>query len=125
MSDLDIDAFERACRATFQEYEGLLLSDGAWTPETLSAWKAQLKDDASAIESVVNHMHMRQVFFDAEDYLAEEVATAASRIQACWIQTLARMLPRQSFEVELLQPTGDEVDIGEFQLTVRRRRGAD
>lgn len=124
MSDIDTDALERVCHATFTEHDGLLLRDGAWTSETLSAWRGQLKDDLSAIEAVVNHMHLRTVFFDAEDYSTDEIASAAHRIQASWTRTLRNMYPDQSFEVEFIQRAGEHTDIHDFELTVRRKRGS-
>jgi hypothetical protein len=124
MNDIDGDALERMCRATFRDHEGLLLRDGAWTPETLVAWKKDLMGDATAIEGVVNHIHLRQVFFDAEDYLTDEIIYAARKIQSSWAQTLSRAFPVDSFEVEFIQPTEGESDICDFQLTVRRKRNA-
>jgi hypothetical protein len=124
MSDLDAKQFERACRSNFHEHAGLLLRDGAWTPETLTAWKAQLRGDASAIEAAVNHFHIRQLFFDAEDYDESEVLSAAEELRECWTRTLNSMFPDGSFSVEMFAPTGAECDIAEFQLTVRRKRGA-
>lgn len=73
-----------------------------YEPANFCEWWRQLSGDVAAVESVVNHVHLYDVFDHSDNELPDEVLEDLARVVAkCWKCALGDAYPSRSFEVRL------------------------
>jgi hypothetical protein len=83
----------------FVEVDGYVLLEEHYTPEKLAEWRERRPDSRSAIEDVINHVHIDDVVMDLVDDAV--VAVAAKRIAESWSKALREQLPDRQVTVEV------------------------
>ena len=111
------EEFEALCAAHFDEHEGLILRDGAWTPKALAEWKAQLPHNPSEIEAAINHVHLRVLFWQPATLDVDEVRKIGTRIRDAWTDTLREGFPDRQFRVLFHDQIDEEGFMDDFQVT--------
>jgi hypothetical protein len=93
----------------FVEYRDCVFLKFAYNRTAIDTWFDELKEDGHAVESVVNHLHLWDVF--AADTPAENAVLAelASRIGKMWSSALAESFPDREF---IVTATDDPNDYG-------------
>jgi len=95
-------------------YEDRVYFARFFTPENLESWKATDTYRAGgmrAVQAVINHEHMSDLFMVARDYLSgESFVRVAQTIGAAWKGHLEARYPDRTFVLEV---PGDEVWISE------------
>jgi hypothetical protein len=76
----------------FVEVDGYVLLEEHYTPENLAEWRERRPDSRSAIEDVINHVHLQDVVMDRVDDAV--FAGAAKRIAEGVVTGSARAAPR-------------------------------
>lgn len=92
----------------FVEYRGCVFLRWAFDPANADTWFDEL-GDAHAVEGVVNHLHLWDVFsLSVEEEYAATVALA-ERMRQTWTAALANAFPAREFDVIL---TNEQDDYG-------------
>ncbi len=124
MRDLIREEFDALRAATFQEHAGLVLRDGAWTEDTLSQWRLQFPDEPAKIESVINHVHLRLLYWQPCTLDIDEVRDVGRQIRDAWRETLFREFPDRRFEVMFYDEVAEDGSLDDFEVTVFQVRPA-
>jgi hypothetical protein len=77
-----------------------------FTEESYRDWRSSLPDHPGSIENVINHVHLRDVFFNSETTEPELVEFAGFMV-AGWRAAAFNQFPENEFEILLLN---DELD---------------
>lgn len=80
----------------------------AYEPDNFETWWTELKGDRVRIESVLNHVHLWEVF-DADGDDANKLGELAEVVAASWRASVAKRFPGRSFEVSV---SNDDSDYG-------------
>lgn len=93
-------AFGEVLWPAFVVERGCVLLKERYEPSALDQWWAQLAGDVAALEAVVNHVHVWDLFDqDAVDGLEGACSEMAELIAATWRCALAEAFPDRSFSV--------------------------
>jgi hypothetical protein len=92
----------------FAEIDGCVFL-GARVPETYGEWKARLGADHAAIESVLNHRHILELFLRAPDPSREVTRHLGQTMQDMWAAKLQRDFPDRRFVVTLSDDDDPEI----------------
>ena len=92
----------------FAEFDGRVFL-GASVPDTYEEWKARIGSDASAIESVLNHRHILELFMKAPEPSREVTRQLGKVLQEMWAAKLRHDFPDRPFVVTLSE--GDDPEI--------------
>ncbi|UUW92467.1 hypothetical protein [Pimelobacter simplex] len=89
----------------FVEHRGAVLLESAYDEEAVEAWFQQLDGDAVAVELVMNHIHLWDVFAPSTAFEAETELLLAP-LATSWGAALRAAFPTRTFRV-LTDPDGD------------------
>lgn len=79
---------------------GCVLFAWAYRPDNFETWWTELKGDRVRIESVLNHVHLWDVF-DAEGDDGNKLGALAEVVAESWRASVAKRFPGRSFEVSV------------------------
>ncbi len=105
----------------FVEVEGALILAEEYTEEGFQTWYRHFHGDLTAIEKMMNHVHLEDLFMNApaDDDLGEQVwDTVLSVLESCWKAAVAARFPGEPVVVESWDPEDGSTP----QLLVYRRR---
>lgn len=94
----------------FDEVRGCVLIRGAgnYSPESFEQWWSKLDGNVPAIEDVINHLHLWDVFTGSdENPLTEQALNEFGQsLVLTWTAALARSYPDRKFLVEMVNDEG-------------------
>ncbi len=97
----------------FEEVRGCILLADRHAAVSVDQWWDQLDGDRSGIESVLNHLHLWDVFTTDDDVDdGEAFRELASIMQAGWRSALASAYPGRTFEVTCTGLVADDSEYG-------------
>lgn len=106
----------------FEEARGCVLLAGRNSAAAVDEWWDQLDGDPSRIESVLNHVHLWDVFPADDDVNDREAFIALARLMGTgWRSALASEYPHRRFEVRCNGLTSEHPEYGPT-LTFRSLR---
>lgn len=119
MSELDTKSFDEISSVKFELKDGCILRKGAWDEETLAEWQAKFDEDSKSIESVINHVHIQNLFWLAEDEQldVEDMKDAGNKLRDAWAATLSSDFPDSTFEVILEDSVLEDGWVGDMSVT--------
>jgi len=84
----------------FVEYRGAVIREEAFNAVFFDQWWTKFSGDIAAIESMVNHLHLWDVFAQCDDEASFEIMdNLLPIIRSCWSAALAEAFPNRRFEV--------------------------
>jgi hypothetical protein len=88
----------------FVEMRGCVLRRESYAPENLEHWWTTLDGDVSAIEEMINHVHLWDVFLGLSHSPLEDRALAefGTSMALTWEAALLQRFPERRFVVEFL-----------------------
>ncbi|MGH8603178.1 MAG: hypothetical protein ACREXR_10515 [Gammaproteobacteria bacterium] len=87
---------------SFVEVNGCVLLEERYEPENFREWWERLSGNIPEVESVINHVHLWDVFYPDEDELPDGTLEELARVMAkCWECALSEAYPSRAFEVRL------------------------
>lgn len=90
----------------FVEVDGHVLREDAYDPDTLSHWRESTNENRQAVESVINHLHMYDLF-KSDDAPLETFEYVAQVMLRTWKAALAEQFPDKHFEVRYVTEPDD------------------
>lgn len=97
----------------FEEVRGCVLLANRHAEASVDQWWDQLDGDRSRIESVLNHLHLWDVFPSDDDIDDREAFRDLARVmQAAWRSALASEYPDRTFEVTCTGLAADDPEYG-------------
>jgi hypothetical protein len=101
-------AFARLCWPEFIEIKGCILLEWVYDEKMFSDWWTHFNGDTKAIESVMNHMHLWDIF--KEDRNGDEaILEVGSVLERTWTAALHSAYPEKKFRVEFIN---DDLEYG-------------
>lgn len=91
----------------FELYDGYVLRKG-FDPDNLRAFEAQPGLDRASIEIVMNHIHIADFHYGADDISAGKLIRLGEILQQIYQVKLASAFPDREFIVTFLQPEDPE-----------------
>jgi hypothetical protein len=85
----------------FVEYRGHVFLKFLFDEQGVEAWIAKLGDDRKAVESVVNHLHLWDVFAPGSEEERRAVSALCSDMAEMWRAAVSRYFPGRDFLVTL------------------------
>jgi hypothetical protein len=82
----------------FIEVDGYVLLASHYSPQNLAEWRQRHPNNPSAIEDVINHVHLEDIAADRVG--PEAIRQTAHRIRHAWRETLDAQLPERKITVE-------------------------
>ncbi len=108
------------CFEKFEDY--IFLENRAGDLEHLRQWERKLAGDKSAIERVVNHVHIRDIQHSGcEDITGERVIYLGRILREIYEAKLRWQFPDDRFKVAFYEPP-DRNDLTDYQLTFWKER---
>ena len=84
-------------------------------------WLRHFKGDRSAVEAMINHRHIADIFVQEEDRLTVSMELAVGRLlQETWAAKLRQDFPNKKFTVSL--PEGDPTDLISYEISFFENR---
>lgn len=83
----------------FEEYRGCLIRRAVFDTNSVDTWLAQTNGDVSAVETVVNHVHLYDLVDVYDDSQLGELEALARRLAEVWRGLLAVRYPDRELEV--------------------------
>ena len=112
------EEFERLSKTEFLEVKSCLLREGAWTDETLNEWLSKMKGDLSAVEAMINHVHIYRLFWEGGDELAEQqVIDLGRKLKNTWELRLRKQFPDKDIVVSFDEEVPKDGWLGDLQVT--------
>lgn len=103
----------------FVEVKGCVLLRERYDPRNFKGWWEQLGGDPTRIESVINHVHLWDLFEPDEENVPEEAIESLARVLcSSWKCALCHRFPDRDFDVRLIL---DDADSGPTISFVRVR----
>ena len=100
----------------FIEHDGCVLRASAFEASNYDAWVRQTGHDRGAIERVMNHVHVLDLFAEpAVEPSQAQVRYLGATLAAMWRAKLAAELPGRAFEVTF--PPGPLDDLLDYEVT--------
>ncbi|MEN3538233.1 hypothetical protein AAH991_24195 [Microbispora sp. ZYX-F-249] len=91
----------------FVEYRDCVFLGALFDKRSVDTWFEELKGDRSAVENVVNHLHLWDVFAPRSESEYAILPEVASRVAAMWRAALRDAFPAREFVVAVLGEEGD------------------
>lgn len=105
---------------TFVEHDGCVFR-GDPNVETYDQWKTETKGDKTAIESVMNHVHILDMFPNVEQApTRQQIVYLGRKLQELWTAKLRTDFPSMNVVVDFYDDCGD--DLLEYQITFFQKR---
>ena len=73
-----------------------------FSTESFQRWKSHFDDDLQAVERMMNHLHVEDIFLNGRgDHLLPEIVgrRMGEAIKLCWAATLHSSYPERTFSV--------------------------
>ncbi len=101
-------AFSRLFWPSFVEYDGCVFFDD-FSEESYRGWMGQCKADRAAVENVMNHQDLHNLFGAAmsDPATADQILYLGSLLKDAWQTKLANDFPRRQFEVSFYHVPSD------------------
>jgi len=107
----------------FVIHEDCILGEG-FAQEVYQGFLAQTKGDKSAVEAVMNHIHIAPLFSGSSKRPTPlQAQWLGERLRDMWEAKLKRDFPDRKIKVEFYMPENRD-DLGEYQLTAFQERNA-
>ncbi|MGK7873522.1 MAG: hypothetical protein AB4426_09465 [Xenococcaceae cyanobacterium] len=103
----------------FVEHEGGIFLSQAFNPQVYEQWKAQLENDITAIEQVMNHQHIDDLLPETDKVSTDNLFYLGQAITQMWESRLKSIYPNQDFEVFCNQDE-DTVVLTFYQIRTSR-----
>ncbi len=120
------EEYDKVVHSKFTEVSGCVLRDDAWTEETLASWFDSLGCNRTAIEAVINHVHVANLFWLSEDESESPdvalVLTVGRKIKDAWEQYLSSSFPAKNMVVVFDETTPSDGWLGDLQVTAYTER---
>ena len=113
-------AYLQAFWPDFVEHDGCVFRYSP-SPTTYSDWMRSLDGDRQRVESVMNHLHILDMF-DSRDFEPDEnvVRHVAAMLKDMWSAKLSQDFPQKQFQVEVHPGTADDLLSYEVTFFVNR-----
>lgn len=115
-------AYTKIFSPDFIEYDGGVFLAEVFSAELYQQWKAKLGDDRSAIERVMNHIHLDDLFQGADKVGIENLAYLGEVLKQLWEYRLRSLYPNRSFQVLCNWDKAEETVVITFSQTGRQLR---
>jgi len=92
-------ALSTVCWPNFTEYRGCVILEWKFSRENVDLWLAELDGDTSAVEQVVNHVHLWETIGANGPVEQSAVEWLANRIGSMWQSRLREEFPGRRFVV--------------------------
>ncbi|MDP5136289.1 hypothetical protein ORJ04_10045 [Rheinheimera baltica] len=115
------EEFSKIISVDFEMVEDCLLRKGAWTKETFLSWKETLGNDNSRIEKVINHYHLRQLFWFVNGHLdttLDEMIEIGRFLKSSWMAKLDQQFPTLNIVVEFDERFPEDGYLDDLNVTV-------
>jgi len=107
---------------TFVEHDGCIFR-GDPNVEIYEQWRTQTNGDKTAIEAVMNHVHILDIFPSVERLPPrEQIVYLGRQLQQMWTAKLHNDFPDRNIMVDFTDDCGD--DLLEYQITFFQHRPA-
>lgn len=109
------------CPPSLIEVHGCVLLEELYEPNNFEHWWDQLAGDTQRVESIINHIHLRDVF-NREQIPEEALSQFTLRLAELWRCALPAKVPGRRFDVQVeLAPEhdGPTVSFSSYPLTER------
>jgi len=101
---------------TFVLHDDMLLGEG-FSRDVLKGFLAQENGNKSAVEAVMNHIHLSPLFVNSENPpTAAQIQWLGERLQQMWLSKLTLEFPGLHIKVEFYAPEDPE-DLEQYQVT--------
>ena len=105
---------------TFVEHDGCIFR-GDVNLDIYQQWNAQTEGDKTAIEAVMNHVHILDIFPNVEQPpTRQQIIYLGRQIQQMWAAKLCADFPNMDVAVEFADECGD--DLLEYHITFYQNR---
>lgn len=85
----------------FIEVEGCIILREKYIPSSFETWWKQLDGDRTAVESVLNHVHLWDLFSGDENIPEGGLEYLGGVLRCCWECSLRQAFPGHTFDVRL------------------------
>lgn len=104
----------------FVEFEGCLLWDDA-SPESFFGWMKSTGENRTAVEKVMNHVHITDFFFSApEEPTNEQIDYFGALLKDMWSLKLRRDFPDLEVQVEFWWDDREASDTAQITVYCQR-----
>lgn len=95
-------AFTKLFWPDFKNVEDCILLAEQYEQETFQEWKQKLNGDRKQIESVINHVHIYDLFLNTKNENLDPAIyeTIATAMMKCWKCALSEAFPGKKFKIE-------------------------
>jgi hypothetical protein len=107
----------------FVEHDGCIFVGGV-DSKNYKIWLKKLRGDKAAIERLLNHLHLDDLFPNASARTMKQKIYLAKLIKEMWESKLKRDFPELEFEVILIDCEASGDDWKDCQITVVQKRNA-
>jgi hypothetical protein len=112
-ADFDLAAaFVKLFSPDFLEVDGCILLQRSYTPEAFSEWLERYSGDKSAVESMLNHVHICDLFPNCPkdvEYSEQLYEFLAHALMVGWKSALGEAFPDRRFVFTLRHGYGPEI----------------
>ncbi len=108
----------------FIEHDGCIFRKNVWNLQNYQAWLTKTRGDKTAIERVMNHLHLSDLYPNAAESTTAQKLYLAGLLKEIWECKLKRDFPDLEIQVELVECENNGEDWSDCQITISRRRNA-
>jgi len=90
-------AFAQLFWPTFTEIDGCILRKEQYDPDSFQSWMHSTNGDRRQIESVLNHLHIYDLFQNDREYSLEVYEYVAEILRRTWRAALSEQFPDRRF----------------------------
>ncbi len=108
----------------FIEYDDCIFRKSVWDLKTYEGFHKQTRGDKTAIEKVMNHLHLGDLYPNAAARTMAQESYLAELLREIWSCKLHRDFPDLDVVVELFECENDGEDWSDCQITIFRKRKA-
>ncbi|WP_189089804.1 hypothetical protein [Deinococcus ruber] len=94
--DLSV-AFAQLFWPTFMEIDGCVLRKERYSPDNFQSWMQSTNRDRRQVESLLNHLHVYDLFRDDKEYSLEVYEYVAKILCRTWQVALSEQFPDKQF----------------------------
>lgn len=105
----------------FVEFDGCIFFDFAFSEENFRGWMKQTNDDRRAVEAVINHQHILDLFSGSEhEPTRQQVVYLGRLLRDIWSAKLQRDFPGRQIVVSF--PEGDFESLLDYEISFYQER---
>jgi len=117
----ELVGYARILWPSFIEHDGCVFMAGRFTENNYQGFMRQTGGNKTAVESVMNHIHVLDLFSNAPSPSRELVRYLGQLIKETWTAKLLRDLPNRRFNVSFY-PEGATSDLIQYEVTFSQER---